>query len=79
MTGLSVTLLIALTISPHKLGFSIKAEPAPVLVTLGTGQPMFTSKKSILGFNLSDTAAAFAKFSGLAPNNWTPVSVSSFS
>ena len=45
-TGISVESVMILTTSVIKAGFFIIAEPAPVLVTLGTGHPQFMSMTS---------------------------------
>ena len=51
----------------------MRAEPAPLRTTFSTGQPMFTSKRSVLGLRLRHSSAAIAILSGSLPNTWVPV------
>ena len=53
-------------------GSSIRAAPAPVLQTFGTGQPMFRSMKSAV-VSRATIAAALRMTSGSWPNSWMAI------
>ncbi len=72
VTGLDEYETICETYSFSFCGFFNQAEPAPVFVTLGTGQPKFKSRKSYEIPDFCIISMAFCVFSILLPNSCIP-------
>ena len=66
--GISVSEPMARRMSRIRPGERIRAEPAPARVTLGTGQPAFTSIRA--GRRAAAMAAALAMRAGSEPKSW---------